>query len=398
MRIALFADSYRPYTSGVVRSIDTFREELEALGNEVYIFAPRYGRRTRQEKRVYRFYSLPSPTNPDFNIAIPVSLRLKKMLRKLKIDLVHVHSPFMLGRLGAHCARSLDLPLVFTHHTLYDHYVHYMPVARNLTKKITQMFSVSFCNRCDKVLVPTNVIGEYIKGLGVTVPVQKLPTGIKVEEFQHGDPQWLRQTYKIAADRKILLFVGRMGQEKNVEFLLRAYRLVVKENPASAVSLVLVGGGPETDYFKDLAGSLGIADKVVFTGSLPMEQVVHCYTAAHLFVFPSVTETQGLVIGEAKAAGVPTVAVNAFGVQEMVENGEDGFLTPVNEEIFAKKISLLLSNHKLYQKMAAQAQKNAHHLSSRHMAMQLEAIYRELIGKPDLEPEVKERITGGGNK
>ncbi len=379
MRVAIFTDSYRPYTSGVVRSIETFSEELLALGHQVYIFAPRYGQVQSREESIFRFYSVPSPTNPDYNIAIPISLRLKTTLKQLKVDIIHVHSPFMLGRLGARCARDLELPLVFTYHTLYDQYVHYLPVARNLTRKITQKLSVQSCNRCDMVLVPTWVIGEYIRGLGVQVPVTKLPTGIKVEDFQQGDPRWLRERYGIGAEEKVLLFVGRLGQEKNIDFLLRAYRQVLDGLPQAPVRLVLVGGGPETGNLKLMARALGIGERTVFTGPLAGRDVVHCYAGADLFVFPSVTETQGLVIGEAKAAGVPVVAVDAFGVAEMVSHGEDGFLTTLNERSFADKILLLLNDDELLRRMAGVAQENARELSAKVLAGQLESVYRRLI-------------------
>ncbi|MEW6457867.1 MAG: glycosyltransferase family 4 protein [Bacillota bacterium] len=379
MRVAIFTDSYRPYTSGVVRSIETFSEELLALGHQVYIFAPRYGQVQSREESIFRFYSVPSPTNPDYNIAIPISLRLKTTLKQLKVDIIHVHSPFMLGRLGARCARDLELPLVFTYHTLYDQYVHYLPVARNLTRKITQKLSVQFCNRCDMVLVPTWVIGEYIRGLGVQVPVTKLPTGIKVEDFQQGDPRWLRERYGIGAEEKVLLFVGRLGQEKNIDFLLRAYRQVLDGLPQAPVRLVLVGGGPETGNLKLMARALGIGERTVFTGPLAGRDVVHCYAGADLFVFPSVTETQGLVIGEAKAAGVPVVAVDAFGVAEMVNHGEDGFLTSLSEQGFAERILVLLNDEELRRRMAGAARENARELSARVLAGQLESVYRRLI-------------------
>lgn len=382
MRVALFTDSYRPYTSGVVRSIETFSEELRALGNQVFIFAPHYGRQTRiREESVFRFHSLPSPTNPGFNLAIPISLRLKATLRRLRVDIVHVHSPFMLGRLGARCARDLGLPLVFTYHSMYDQYVHYVPLpfARNLAKKVTQKLCVQFCNRCDLVLVPTRVVGEHIRDLGVKAPVTRLPTGIKIEKFERGNPDWLRENYGVGAEEKVLLFVGRLGQEKSVDFLLRSYRRVLDNLPDVKMRLVLVGGGPETENIQALAGSLRLADYVIFTGPVSSENVVHYYAGADIFVFPSATETQGLVIGEAKAAGVPAVAINAFGVREMVSQGEDGFLAPFNEDVFADKIGLLLTDRELHQSMVSAARKNARELSAEVLGKKLDNIYRTLI-------------------
>lgn len=379
MRIAVFTDSYRPYTSGVVRSIETFSEELEALGHRVYIFAPRYGLPPGQEDDVFRFYSVPTPTNREFNVAIPISLRLKPTLKRLGIDVIHVHSPFMLGRLGARSARDLGLPLVFTYHTLYDHYVHYIPVAQNLTRKITQHLCVQFSNRCDQVLVPTNVIGDYIRGLGVRVPVRKLPTGIRLDHFQSGNSEWFRERLGIGAEEKVLLFVGRLGLEKNLEFLLRAYAEVCTRLNDVPSRLVLVGSGPEGEHLAQTASALGIADRVVIPGPVASHEVKHCYAGSDLFVFPSVTETQGLVIGEAKAAGLPSVAVRAFGVTEMVEEGRDGFLTGLEEQEFADRIVTLLRDDELLNRLRAGARQNAVKLSSRRMAEELVTVYESLI-------------------
>lgn len=379
MRVAVFTDSYRPYTSGVVRSIETFSEELEALGHRVYIFAPRYGLPPGQESDVFRFYSVPTPTNREFNVAIPISLRLKPTLKQLGVDVVHVHSPFLLGRLGVRCAQDLGLPSVFTYHTLYDHYVHYIPVARDLTRKITQHLCVHFCNRCDQVLVPTNVIGDYIRELGVQVPVRKLPTGIRLDHFQSGDAAWFRDRLGIGPEEKVLLFVGRLGQEKNLEFLLRAYARARGRLGETRTRLVLIGSGPEDQNLALLAADLGIAARVIIAGPVPSHEVKHCYAGSDLFVFPSVTETQGLVIGEAKAAGLPSVAVRAFGVTEMVEHGVDGFLTGLDEGDFADRVVQLLRNSELLYTFSARARENALKLSSRRMAEELVTVYMRLI-------------------
>ncbi len=379
MRIAVFTDSYRPYTSGVVRSIETFSEELDALGHRVHIFAPRYGPPSGTEDTVYRFYSLPSPTNREFNIAIPISLRLKATLRRLSIDVIHVHSPFMLGRMGARSARDLGLPLVFTYHTLYDHYVHYIPLAQNFTRKVTQHLCVQFSNRCDQVLVPTNVIGEYIRDLGVHVPIRKLPTGIKLESFQNGDPEWFRERFNIAPDEKVLLFVGRIGLEKNLAFLLRSYQQVLTQMDNMKIRLVLVGGGPETESLAALSQELGVSEQVVFAGPVSGSEVAHCCAGSDLFVFPSVTETQGLVIGEAKAAGLPSVAVKAFGVAEMVNDGQDGFLVEPDEKAFAERVVRLLHDDHLLRGFADNARRNAEQLSSRATAQELVSVYEELL-------------------
>lgn len=376
MKIGVFTDSYLPYISGVVRSIQTFTEELKNLGHEVFIFAPNY-KNCKKENGVFRFASIPSPTNRDFTLAFPYSPKFKPTIHRLNLDLIHVHSPFLLGRLGARYARKLGVPLIFTFHTLYDQYVHYVPFARSFTKELAQRISRDFCNQCDLVIVPTNVIGEYLRNIGVHASISRIPTGIKIAKFQSGDREWMRQRFNISQNDKVLLFVGRLGQEKNIKFLMESFSLIKQE--INDTTLVLVGGGPDEEDLKRKAKNLGIREKIVFTGPLPPEQVVHCYAGSNIFVFSSVTETQGLVITEAKAAGLPVVAVGANGVSEMVEHGIDGYLSDPEPGQFADKVCQILKNKELKDKMSHNARLNAKSLSSANCTAKLVDCYMELI-------------------
>ncbi|OAT81367.1 glycosyltransferase family 4 protein [Desulfotomaculum copahuensis] len=377
MKIGVFTDSYRPYTSGVVRSIETFTSELTSLGHDIFIFAPSYPN-CQKENRVFRFASIPAPTNPDFTLALPFSLQLRQTMRRWEPEIIHVHSPFLLGRLGAHFAKQMGVPLVFTFHTLYDQYVHYVPFAREVTRELTRRFCRDFCNQCDLVIVPTGVIGEHLIKMGVRTAVKKIPTGIKLEEFSAGNKQWLRHKYKIAPEEKILLFVGRLGQEKNIGYILDNFAAIVAELPATR--LVIVGGGPEEEAIKKQTDRLGLKNQVILTGTLPRSEVINCYCGADIFIFGSKTETQGLVLAEAKAAGLPVVAVRAFGAMEMVRDGEDGFLTEAGDrKAFIKGVQQLLTDRELYQRMSKQALLNAGTLSSRQSALSLLVSFDELI-------------------
>ena len=380
MKIGIFTDSYQPYTSGVVRSIQTFKEEFTNQGHDVYIFAPSY-RNCDEESRVFRFASIPSFTNRDFSLAVPFSLRLKPVIKGLHLDLIHVHSPFLLGRLGARYARRVDIPLVFTYHTLYDQYVHYVPFAQSFTRELAQKVSRDFCNQCDMVIVPTGIIGEYLRRIGVQTQIKKVPTGIKIADFKNGDPAWLRQRYQIAPGDKILLFVGRLGQEKNIGLLLESFLLV--NNEINNTTLVLVGGGPEAEELRTKANKLGLAGKVIFTGTLSPPEVINCYAGSDLFVFTSVTETQGIVIAEAKAAGLPVVAVGANGVSEMVENGLDGYLTEPEPVQFADRICLVLKNDNLREDLGRKARLSAEELSSTNCTIRLLCCYSALLEGKD---------------
>lgn len=376
LKIAVFTDSFKPYISGVVRSIETFHKELTSLGHEIYIFAPRYPG-CKPEEHVFQFIGIPTPRNPNFVIPIPFSLKLNSKILELDIDIIHVHSPFLLGRLGAKAAHHLGIPLVFTFHTFYEQYVHYIPFPQAASRKIAQTISRNFSNRCDLILAPSLSAKEYLQKIGVRSSIKILPTGIDLSKFYNEDKNLLRQLFSINKNEHILLFVGRIGKEKNIPFLLEAIRFVKQFE--SKIKLVLIGDGPEKERIKSLAVSYKLSDNILFTGSLDHKDVVTCYLEADIFVFPSVTETQGLVIGEAKAAGLPVVAIKeALGAAEMVEDGEDGILTPGLPEEFGKAILNLIQDKELYQKMKKRTQENVHKISSRSSALQLIASYEGL--------------------
>ena len=378
MKIGVFTDSFRPYTSGVVRSIELFTREFNQRGHDVFIFGPDYpAMHPPKEEGVFRFISVPWPTMPEFTLPIPISIHLSTTIKEIGLDIIHAHSPFLLGRLGARAARRHKLPLVFTFHTLYDQYVHYFPIAEEASKQVVQAIGRDFCNHCNMVVAPSQLVVNYLRRIGVEAPIVNIPTGIELEEFENLDTNWLKDNYGIKPEEKALLFVGRLGQEKNVVFLLKAFQNVLKQHPE--VHLVLVGKGPQENFLRQMCYQIGISNKVTFTGVLPRSSIVHCYASAYMFVFPSVTETQGLVIGEAKAAGLPTVAIKAFGPAEMVEDGEDGILTEPVMTQFSEAIIKLLDDDALYNYMKGKALQNAPLISSACSAENMLEVYQDLL-------------------
>lgn len=385
MKIGFFTDSYRPYVSGVVRSIDTFARELMRLGHEVYIFAPRYPQDGGKEVNIYRFPSFHTPFYPEFYISLPIPWPAKRYAEEWELDIIHAHSPFILGYLGASFAKKLNIPLVFTYHTLYDQYTHYIPLVSGLVQKGVITVARDFCNRCDLVITPTGIIKKLLLGYGISSPIIPIPTGIQPEKFRSGDDTYLNRKFGIPEMGKVLLFVGRLGKEKNLEYLLRVFALVRKDK--SDVYLVLVGSGPEAENLKKLAQEAGVVDRVVFTGLLPPEVIADVYRSADCFVFPSVTETQGLVLAEAMAAGLPVVAQAAFGSMAMVEDGITGYLCHDGEQEFARHIISILDDRDLRTRMSKAALMRAWQLSAERMARRLERAYTALIAKEREEIE-----------
>lgn len=379
MRIGVFSDSYRPYTSGVVTSICTFKEELAKLGHETFVFAPKYRNYRDEEENVFRIFSVPSPSNPNYTLAVPISPRVNMVVKKLNLDVVHVHSPFILGQTGYRCSRHFGMPLVFTYHTLYDQYVHYVPVAQELAREWANKYISYFSNRCNLVITPSMDIKKMIQNKGITTPIEVIPTGVETRKFESGDPLWLRKRYNIPANRKICLFVGRLTREKNIDFLLRAFRKVKDEYGETC--LVIVATGPLEKELKKMVINLGMAlnEDVIFTGFLPEQNLVDAYCGADVFTFASVTETQGIVLVEAMAAGLPPVVVKATGSTEMVEHEKQGLVVDYNLDIFARHILRLLRDDELRKEFSAQAIIRASELSSRTMARKLEQQYLLLI-------------------
>ncbi len=379
MKVGIFTDSYKPYTSGVVTSIATFKEELIKLGHEVYIFAPSYPDYDDKEAGVYRYFSMTSPTNPDFALAIPLYPGMHMLLNKLDLDIIHVHSPFTMGRVGMHWANRQHVPLLFTYHTLYDQYAHYVPVAQELVKEMALRFSNNFCNQCDHIVVPSKDIQRLLLSYEISTPITVIPTGVPLQKFQRPRENWLRNKYNIPPENKILLFVGRLTREKNLEYLIKAFTLVKKE--MANTTLVLTAQGPLEDELKQLTKDLGMKldIDVIFTGAQPFDTLVDIYYSSDLFVFSSMTETQGLVLIEAMAAGLPVVALRASGVQDMVDNGIDGILTNGDMGEFSQAIIDILSDEKLYQYYKGNALQKANSLSSSNMAIKLERVYEQLL-------------------
>jgi 1,2-diacylglycerol 3-alpha-glucosyltransferase len=386
LKIGIFTDSYKPYTSGVVTSISNFKEELTRLGHEIYIFAPSYPHMDEEEENVYRFYSFPAPTNPDFTLAIPFYPGIKLLLKKLQLDIIHVHSPFTMGRVGLRYARKYDLPLLFTYHTRYDQYVHYFPLAHDLAKEVTIKYSSNFCNNCSHIIAPSSEIEAIIRSFDVKTPISVIPSGVPIDKFNGGQEGWLREHYDIPEGNRILLFVGRLTQEKNLPFLIESFKKVKMTLPKT--TLVIVAQGPMEDELKELVLEMGLSleKDVIFTGVLAFESLIKAYYSADLFVFSSLTETQGLVLIEAMAAGLPVVAVRASGVREMVDHGINGLLTNCDSDELGAAICRVLNDDELYQKLQVNARKKADSLSSHNMALKLERLYKELVANSSYIP------------
>lgn len=376
MKIGFFTDSYKPYMSGVVKSIESFTDCLQEMGHEVYIFAPDYPG-VEVKDYIYRFKSVPVLTNPGFRLAIPISNHLLAEVKKLKLDIIHTHTPFLMGWLARKMARRLELPLVFTYHTLYEKYVHYTPIGQELARKVAVKYSKEYCQTCDLIITPSNFVKKMLRNYGVTTPLYTVSTGIKLVPYKEGDGEGIRQKYGIRKDEKLLLFVGRLGQEKNLEFLLKTYKEINAK--LSHTKLMLVGDGPQRVYLEELRNKLCLQKEIIFAGWQKSKEVVNFYLAADLFVFPSSTETQGLVTLEAMAGGLPVVAVAAGGSRVMVDDGLNGLLVSPDKYYFTQAVVNILTRGRLYHLLQKNAVKKAAEYSIKSMTGRLIYRYQDLL-------------------
>jgi len=312
MRVGFFTECYRPIVNGVVASIDALREGLRAHGVEVTMVAPHFPHFVDDARDVVRVPSLPLPTPTAYRLCVPY-LNAVDRGRVRGIDLVHAHSPFVTGWMGASFARRNNVPLVFTYHTRLDAYAHYAPFDRATTERAMVELTRRYANAADAVIVPTGAMESRLRELGVRAPIAVVPSAIDVERFAAGRRSALVRA-RLGADggAPLALVVSRLGMEKNVELALDALAHFAE------LRLAIVGEGPHRAALEERARRLGVAGRVRFTGALARERLPDVYASADAFVFPSITDTQGLVLAEALAAGLPVVAVESEASREVL--------------------------------------------------------------------------------
>ena len=342
MKVALFSESYLPYLNGVSISIRILQEELTRRGHEVWVYAPRFRHYRDESPFVRRFPSFYTPFEPDYPIGWLWSPSLWREWRQQRFDLVHTHTPFFVGMAGAHWARRTRTPLVSTFHTLYEEYLHYLPrlVPRGLVRRLLRWHLRRYYEQVDAIMTPSQIGAEVLRRYGIRKPIT--PIRNPVLPFPTMSQEQARAALGIPQEVWMLLYVGRMAPEKNVHLLLHAMPHVVRGCPKAR--LWLVGPGPALESLQALADALNLNEQVYFTGPVPREQVSLYMLAADLFVFPSVTESQGLVLDEAQAAGLPCIVANGGGAPEAVDYGASGLIVEPTPEAFVDAI-LYLTRH-----------------------------------------------------
>jgi 1,2-diacylglycerol 3-alpha-glucosyltransferase len=341
VRVALFTNNYLPFCGGVTISVETLRRGLIARDHDVWIFAPRLPGAPPDIPHLVRYPSIPAATYPEFALAFPYARRITARVRALGVDVFHAHHPFLLGPAARRLARRARRPLVFTYHTRYEKYAHYVPLSRSLVEAAAIRLSTRFAVRADAVIAPSVVIRDELLARGVRTPIAVVPTGVDLECFSPGEAAAARVWLGLDPRDPVVLYVGRLDREKSVERVLLAFELIASTLPRAR--LLVVGQGTQAETLRGLASRLRMTARVRFAGLQPHDALTSYYRAADVFMFASETETQGLVLAEAAACALPAVAVNAPGCAEVVEDGATGILTKATPAALAEAaIDLLL--------------------------------------------------------
>ena len=381
MRIGLFTNNYLPFRGGVTTAVETLRQGLEAQGHRAWVFAPAASAPHDDPAFVFRYPSVPAPTYPGFAVPLPFSRRWSRAARELDLDIFHAQHPFLLGVTARRLARPQGRPLVFTYHTRYEKYAHYVPLPEPLVASLAVRLASRFAGSADLVIAPSARIAESLADLGVRAPIAVIPTGVPLELFRPGDRGEARRALGLDEDVPLCLYVGRLDREKSVERVIDAFGSITLA--VSGARLLLVGQGSHEPALKRLAAASPARSAIRFAGSVAREELPPYYQAADLFLFSSETETQGLVLAEAHACGLPAVAVRASGVDEVVRDGETGLLTKADvEELADAAIGLLLdAPRRSAMALAARALAASDFSAARQVEVMV-GHYRRLLGVP----------------
>ena len=378
MKICMMTNTYLPHVGGVARSVSTFADEFVRSGHEVLVVAPTFPGRPlarEREKLVERVPSLQNFNGSDFSVRLPFAAALSERLDAFAADIIHAHHPFLLGDTALRVAMNKNVPIVFTHHTRYEDYTHYVPFSDAL-REIAIELPTRFANLCDGVIAPSESIARLIRRRGVTTPISVIPTGIDLAAFAEADGARARARYGIPPEAVLIGHVGRLALEKNVSYLAEGIARALQRHERTWA--LVVGDGPARESLESTFADRGVADRVVFAGKRTGAPLRDAYRAMDVFAFASHTETQGMVVAEAMAAGVPVVALNATGVREVV-NASNGVLLPTkaSAEAYATALANLARDPDCRSRLARGAVETAAQFSEERSARRLLAFYAE---------------------
>jgi len=395
LHILMLSDVYFPRVNGVSTSIRTFIIEHQKLGNRVTLVCPDYTGKTQIEydvgNSIIRIPSRRILFDPEDRLIKSGYLnKLLEILQPVGIDIIHIQTPFIAHHFGLKLSAMLKVPCVETYHTFFEEYFHhYIPlVPKRILRSLSQRFSVSQCNQLDAVIVPSTAMKEVLNQYGVNTEINIIPTGLRLDEFEGGDGTRFRNAHGISANRPLLVFIGRVALEKNIHFLLDM--LVIAKQQIPDILLVIAGEGPARKKLQKYANKSGLTDNVLFIGYMSRErELLDCYRAGHAFVFSSRTETQGLVLLEALACGLPVVSTAVMGTIDVLDSQDGGCLI-ADEDVndFSGKVIKLLYDTRLQNILRHQAGRYVELWSAPIFARKSSQLYHQLIQEEKIDNDL----------
>jgi len=387
MRIAFFTNCYKPLVNGVVTSIVSLKEAYERKGHETYVFAPQVDGYIDQEKNVFRYRSVNLTKKVKYPIAIPLSFRAKKVISEFNPDIIHIHHPFVLSSPAIMYGKKLGIPKILTLHTQYEQYAYYIaPIPQKLTHEAIKMIISNLAYKIDCITTPSESMKDLIKSYGIKNRIEVIPNAIELDSFRQKDELKcleIKKRYNLKENDKIILYVGRIAQEKSIDKIIEALA-IIKKKGSNNVKLLIVGEGPALDELRQLVRSLQIEEEVIFTGVVSNKEIRHYYKIAYLFAIASTTETFGIVIIEALASGIPVLAVRAPGAVDILTDGLDGLLVDDDVEKFANALDKIIREPELRERLSWGALKTSEKYSIDIVSERMLNLYREVIETKNL--------------
>ncbi|MDT8285025.1 MAG: glycosyltransferase [Thermovirgaceae bacterium] len=386
MNVCMFTNTYLPHVGGVARSVASFALDLRKLGHRVQVVAPTFanedGSQAEEEDDVLRVPAIQHFSGSDFSVRIPLPFIIDDKIDEFRPDVIHSHHPFLLGDAAFRAAYRRGLPLVFTHHTLYEQYVHYVSPESEYMKQIAINLATKYANLCNLVIAPSGSIARLITERGVTSPIEVIPTGVDFEYFRSGDGESFRRFFGIPMNAQVVGHLGRLAPEKNLEYLCDAVIKALKKMPDETRFLV-IGSGPDDSLIQEMFQKEGLEDRLIMAGSQSGRKLADAYNAMNLFVFSSKSETQGMVLTEAMAASTPVIALDASGARDVVIDDQNGRLLPGDapSQLFAETIVDFFERKDNADPWRQGAVNTARKFSRDASAEKLSRVYRSLQGK-----------------
>lgn len=385
LKIALFTDAYYPMVNGVVTSISLLREELIKLGHIVYVITVDSPKNDIEDNEyIIRFPSIPFNKWKEFRIGIPISTKAYKKIKSLDIDIIHSHTEFSIGLMSKYFSKKFKIPHIHTYHTMYEDYTHYIyspSIGQGVFKSIVRNTIRKFLKNMDRIIAPSLKTKNSLLSYGVKNEINIVPTGIDIKSFDKIEQRdkriiELKNKLGIGEYSKIILYLGRVSQEKSIDVIVDSCEMVFNEIEDS--KLLIVGDGPNKKELEKKVNEKKLHNKVIFTGQIPFENVALYYSLANVFVNASKTETQGLTILEAMASNIPIVVYDDLNISGIVEDGKSGRLFKEKKQM-SKQIISALNDEKLNKRLTEGALESVDNLSKEKFAQNVEKIYLSLL-------------------